>query len=120
MLLVKRENDPAKGQWWPPGGRILKNEKLESAAIRKCKEEVGLDVEIIKPLTFDETIFKEPSIKGVTSGAHTINVSFLARAKNNNPALCDQSSDYKWVSQVDEDLHPYVKKLLLLSRSILD
>src|SRR3989344_6148052 len=35
------------GRWMPPGGHIDPNETPEETAIRECKEETGLDIEII-------------------------------------------------------------------------
>jgi len=41
-LLGYRTNKPAKGFWFVPGGRILKNESMDDAFIRLCKNELGL------------------------------------------------------------------------------
>lgn len=112
VLLVKRKNEPAKGMWFLPGGRILKNEKLENAVIRKTKEETGLDVKVIQPLIFDETIYDEPSMEGVTSGAHTINVTFLLEVVGGEVILDRQGSEFLWAEKMDESWHPYVKKVI--------
>ncbi|MBU2458733.1 MAG: NUDIX domain-containing protein, partial [Planctomycetes bacterium] len=37
-LLLKRDNEPAKGEFWFAGGRIRKFESIENAAIRIAKE----------------------------------------------------------------------------------
>src|SRR3989339_1730756 len=80
FLLLKRKNEPAKDQWWVPGGRIKKGEKTEKAVLRKVKEETGLNIKIKKMLGVKETIFK----KGFFGNSvHTLNIIFLAKAKSN-------------------------------------
>jgi len=37
-LLLKRDNEPAKGEYWFAGGRVRKLETIESAAKRIAKE----------------------------------------------------------------------------------
>jgi len=44
LLAIKRAQEPGKGLWFQPGGRIYKNESISQAAIRKAKEELGVDV----------------------------------------------------------------------------
>ena len=39
---------PKHKRWLPPGGHLDENELPEEAAIRECKEETGLDVEIVE------------------------------------------------------------------------
>ncbi len=41
ILLGQRLNRPARGFWFVPGGRILKNESIEIAFSRLTKEELG-------------------------------------------------------------------------------
>ena len=111
FLLLKRRNEPVKGYWWIPGGRILKGELIEKAALRKAKEETGLDVKIKKLLGAKETIFK----KGIYGSAvHTVNIIFLAEVKNGKVKMDSQSSEYKWFSKIDKNFHPYIKKFIKL------
>ena len=42
ILLGKRNNEPLKGNWFTPGGRIHKNESWQHALLRICEVEVGL------------------------------------------------------------------------------
>tara|TARA_Y100001956_G_C4128924_1_gene192244 strand:+ start:685 stop:1131 length:447 start_codon:yes stop_codon:yes gene_type:complete len=44
VLLGLRSNRPAQGFWFVPGGRIRKNEKLDDAFERLCKEELGIEL----------------------------------------------------------------------------
>ncbi len=46
ILLGQRLNRPAQGFWFVPGGRILKDEKLECAFVRLTREELGLEFEL--------------------------------------------------------------------------
>ncbi|MEQ6341622.1 MAG: NUDIX domain-containing protein [Gammaproteobacteria bacterium] len=42
VLLGLRNNRPAQGFWFVPGGRILKNEPIQSALARIAETELGL------------------------------------------------------------------------------
>jgi colanic acid biosynthesis protein WcaH len=47
ILLAKRNNEPLKGEWFTPGGRIYKNETWQKALLRIVEVELGLpDVKI--------------------------------------------------------------------------
>ena len=114
FLLAKRSNKPAQGQWFFPGGRILKGETLEDAVRRKAKEEIGTEILIREIIGVEETIFPDGPFGGPT---HTINVVFLATAvqPENVISLDTQNDEYKWFSYIDNTWHPYVKKFLTLA-----
>jgi colanic acid biosynthesis protein WcaH len=42
ILLGKRTNRPAKGYWFVPGGRVLKDESLEKAILRLTTAELNV------------------------------------------------------------------------------
>ena len=44
VLLGMRRNEPAKGYWFVPGGRILKGETLDEAFARIGRKELGADI----------------------------------------------------------------------------
>ncbi|HIF9419450.1 TPA: GDP-mannose mannosyl hydrolase [Photobacterium damselae] len=46
ILLGQRINKPAQGDWFVPGGRILKDETFSKAFIRLTQSELGLGVKI--------------------------------------------------------------------------
>jgi colanic acid biosynthesis protein WcaH len=114
ILLVCRNNEPAKNEWWFPGGRVYKNEKLEEAVVRKTYEEVGIKVQIVKELGIYETMFNKGPFDDLKSGVHTINIYFLVKPtlENFKIKIDDTSSDYRWIDKIEENLHPYVKKVL--------
>ncbi len=43
VLVGQRRNEPAKGFWFVPGGRIRKDERLDPAFARLLKAETGLE-----------------------------------------------------------------------------
>jgi 8-oxo-dGTP diphosphatase len=47
ILLIKRANPPAQGQWSLPGGRIESGESAEVAIVREVREETGLQVRVL-------------------------------------------------------------------------
>lgn len=48
VLLVQRDNEPARGLWSFPAGFINAREDPAEAARRECREETGLEVEILE------------------------------------------------------------------------
>ncbi len=114
ILLVYRNTEPAKNEWWFPGGRVYKNEKLEDAAIRKAYEEVGIKVQIVKMIGVYETLFNKGPFDDLKSGVHTVNIYFLVKPTSENfkIKIDNTSSDYRWIDTIEENLHPYVKKVL--------
>jgi 8-oxo-dGTP diphosphatase len=48
ILLGKRNKEPGFGEWVLPGGKIEFGETHIQAARREAKEEVGLDIEIVR------------------------------------------------------------------------
>ncbi len=90
FLMVKRsESDSWPGLWELPGGKIEFGEDIKPALIREVKEEVGLDVEVIRPI----------AVKANTQDdRHLIRISFLVKAKSFDVKLSSEHSEYKWVS----------------------
>jgi colanic acid biosynthesis protein WcaH len=114
VLVVLRSNEPGKGTFAIPGGRVHKNEKLEDAAKRKVLEETGLKIRILKNLDTYETMFDDVPFKNLKTGVHTINVTFLAEPIEENAEIKidSTSSAFKWINKIENDVHPYIRKVL--------
>jgi len=116
ILLVKRQNEPAKGQWWFPGGRVYYKEKRKDAAIRKLKEECNLDAINIQELgTYD--LILDNNI--TNSMVHGITTLFFMDVHNREPfKVDDQSIDADWRTLdewYNENLNPFVRAHILLT-----
>jgi len=48
IVLVRRGQSPFVGWWALPAGYIEADESVEQAAVRECKEEIGLDIELLE------------------------------------------------------------------------
>ena len=103
LLLMKRNNPPVKGEWWVPGGRIFKNESIEDAVKRKVFEETGLQCTVIKQLGVINQIFPE---------CHTISIFYLVECNRTDVKLNTEHSDYKWVSELPENSHQYLRHMV--------
>ncbi len=112
VLLVNRKDDPAKGQWWVPGGRVRKGETLKQAARRKALEEVGIACHVGPIIHTAETIFPDGPY-GVA--IHSINTCFFLYPESTaaDCHLDDHHADAKWVDTIDTDLHSYVRHCLI-------
>lgn len=107
-LLVKRKNEPLKGKYWVPGGRLLKNEKLKDAIKRKMNQELGVDVKVEKLLGFFEIFFGKTPFN-ISSGFHAISFVFQLRLLKHPIKLDNQSSDWKWSKKLPRKLKEIIQ-----------
>ena len=99
-LLVERATEPARGIWWLPGGRLIKGETFFEGAIRKTRQETGLEnVEPIQVLGFYNTFF--PASHWDTEddkGTQTAQPIVLVKLQDNADVLLDRTSErYRWI-----------------------
>ena len=111
FLLVRRNQEPAKGSWWFPGGRIFKNELIFDAAIRKGQEELRLQLQPIELISVEESIFDENDETSI----HTINfvVKMKKLCNSLNIVLDHTHSVFAWFERIPVGLHQCVKRPLL-------
>ncbi len=104
-LLVRRANEPLQGQWWVIGGRVLKNETLEQAVIRKVKQEVGLTIRELTPVGYYEDRFEKNSIP-LDSPLHTVSVVFSTSIDGQQPIKLDgQSLEWQFLKELPKAFH---------------
>lgn len=79
-LLIKR-GDKSKnevGFWGKPGGAVEFGEKVEDAVRREIKEELDIDIELVKFLGFTDHIIK-------SDNQHWVTLSYLAKIISGEP-----------------------------------
>ncbi|MDD5129526.1 MAG: NUDIX domain-containing protein [Candidatus Omnitrophica bacterium] len=111
-LLIRRANEPLKNRWWVVGGRVLKGETLEKAAIRKVKQETGLVVKSAQPIGFYEDVFEKNHC--CKSPLHSVSVVFSVKIGQDWKIRLDkQSWNFKFSLSLPKRLviKPFIKKL---------
>lgn len=103
LLLLKRKNSPAKGEWWLPGGRIHRGESFEETVRREVKEETGLEVRSQRLIGVYSRVFPE---------RHDITIAFICECKKGKVALNDEHCEYAFFKSTPLDLHPYLLETL--------
>lgn len=92
VLLIKRGNDPFKGQWAIPGGFMEMDETVLHCAMRELKEEANLDVEEVTMIDVYDAIDRDPRHR-------TITVAYLAIVEPVavlQASAGDDAADYHW------------------------
>ena len=114
-LLGLRKNEPAKGSWFVPGGRIRKSEGLRDAFNRITLMELdkSFDFEQAKLVGIFEHIYDESS-HGSDGGTHYLSMGFeleLGAKLENMPII--QHDRYRWAKREeileDNTIHEYTK-----------
>ena len=91
FLIIKKSNleDINPNTWDIPGGRINHGENLYSALWREIKEEIGIDVDIIRPSNVWSLIKRD---------LHLVGITFLCEAYEQEIHLSSEHEKYKWLS----------------------
>lgn len=114
-LLGYRNNKPAQGFWFVPGGRILKDEPMHIAFTRLVKDELGINL-VLTDATFNGVYehFYDDFVFGDEVTTHYVVLGYeliVDIALNDLPQA--QHSEYKWFSRDEllkaENVHVHSK-----------
>ena len=99
VLLGKRNNRPAMGYWFVPGGRIFKNEKINQALKRISEVELGQDISTKAPslLGAYDHIYEDNflNVKGINT--HYVVLAFVIALQQEIEVKSDeQHTELKW------------------------
>jgi colanic acid biosynthesis protein WcaH len=116
VLIGLRNNEPAKGYWFVPGGRILLNERIAAAFGRIAQEELGVSLSIedasfvgIFEHFYQNSYTQEPGL-----GTHYIVLAYEIKISNPlNTLPRDQHHQFKWITVSSllrgKSVHPNTK-----------
>lgn len=125
LLVGRRNNRPAKGWLFTPGGRIRKQEPLAEALRRVALDELGLSADCLSRArllgAWDH--FYSDSAFDEEISTHYVNLPYALRlhpdeAERLQPPTGpdEQHSDWMWIAlqgaEAAEGLHPYVRETI--------
>jgi colanic acid biosynthesis protein WcaH len=112
ILLGKRINKPAQGYFFSTGGRINKNETIDSAMVRIVKNELNIELKFMPEFIGVFEHFYDDSIyESVTT--HYVNLAYEYEVEEVLNLPIEQHNEYQWftVSELlkSKQVHKYVK-----------
>jgi 8-oxo-dGTP diphosphatase len=95
-VLVARRAGPAAlaGRWEFPGGKVEPGEDAEAAVVRECREELGVEVAVGRPLTHDVPVGTPGGWPG--GGRPVVLRVYLARLVSGVPRAVEHS-ELRWL-----------------------
>ena len=115
ILLGRRINKPAQGYLFSIGGRVYKNETINSAMIRIANNELNISLKLAPRFIgafehfYDDSIYQNVS-------THYVNLAYEIEIEETLDLPIEQHNEYQWLT-IDELLkskkvHKYVKDYL--------
>ncbi len=103
VLLVKRGQDPAKGAWSIPGGKLRFGESLREAVARELLEETGL---VVRVESLVEVYERMPPPGGGPTDAHYVVLDYLCEAVGGSLRAGDDAEQAGWFAlEALEQMH---------------
>ena len=111
-LLLKRVQEPLKGQFWLPGGRLRLNETIEDCVSRIQEREIGRFIKEYEIIGFSNYFFEYSKN---ARAIHTPTLLFKIKTKTKFvPKLDNSHSDYIWTKNLPSE---FIKKLVGLNQN---
>lgn len=100
-LLGLRRNEPAAGYWFVPGGRVLKNETLDSAFARLSEAELGITLSRHEANFYGvwEHFYDSNAGRVAGFGTHYVVLAYQLTLEEDELCLplAEQHQQYRWV-----------------------
>jgi len=121
VLLVRRANEPLKGQWSLPGGAVDVGETLREAIRREVREETGLEIE---PRDIVEVLDRISSDPDGRTRFHYVLIDFICDPVGGTLCRASDAAEAAWVEiaavadyGVGESVMSVVHKAIALQRA---
>lgn len=119
IVLGKRTNEPAKGEWFVPGGRVQKGESRVEAVHRIAEEELSVSVDVIESLGAFEHRYETSDVEGVETKHYLAN-GYVVELDSGRIQPDDQHGEVRVFGSAPDSLHPYIRSYAEASETIVD
>jgi mutator protein MutT len=97
VLLVRRANEPLKGEWSLPGGALEVGETLQQGVVREVLEETGVTVAPAGVVEILDRIVRDEESGRVRY--HYVLIDFVCRATAGSPRVGSDADEVRWVDR---------------------
>lgn len=111
VVLGKRTNQPARGEWFIPDGRVRKRERVPEAVHPVARDELGVSVEITEELGTYEHLYETADVPTANSKYYLAN-GFGVRTEAADFAIDSQYSTVRVFEELPNDLHEHTAQYL--------
>jgi 8-oxo-dGTP diphosphatase len=105
VLLVRRGQEPLKGQWSLPGGMLEVGESLTAGVVREVREETGLTVETVELVELLDRIHRD----GERVRYHYVIADYLCRVADGELKAASDADAVRWVERAEWNSHSALK-----------
>jgi colanic acid biosynthesis protein WcaH len=117
LVFGRRQNEPVKGWWFLPGGRVQKGETRVEAVHRVAREELGLSVEIVESLGAFEHRYDTSDVPGVDTKHYLAN-GYVVDGVDGDLVTDDQHGDLRVFESPPDPLHEHIRDYLVVAESL--
>lgn len=115
VLLGLRRNAPARGFWFVPGGRMLKDERIASAVARVVHDELAVDARLHRAILLGvfEHLYEDNFTRAAGFGTHYLVLAHRMTMTTAQASMLprQQHAGYRWLPVRElahaGDVHPY-------------
>lgn len=100
VLLIRRAQEPLKGEWSLPGGAVELGETLQAAICREVLEETGLIVQTLDVVEAFDRISQDAEGR---VRFHYVLVDFLCRVVGGSLACASDALEARWSGENELD-----------------
>ncbi len=95
IVLIRRGQEPRRGEWSIPGGRLEWGESVREGIVREVYEETGLEVEVTGLIDVVDSLTRD------VAGAvirHYVLIDFLVRPVSGTLMAGSDAAEARWVA----------------------